>query len=106
MSASDQATGRRTQSMSYVEEDVFLAIVLNHFDVIENKQTDKSLSAQPLRDRQSTAWKAIHSEFTEKTKVKWDFFVAMLFKLFISMCSLLVFRKNVPLNTCRPNGKI
>lgn len=57
------------KKMTAIHEDVFISVVLNFFDVIENKSTDKSLNPKALRDRQSEAWAAIRAALAEKTSV-------------------------------------
>lgn len=65
----DQPPTASQKKMTAVHEDIFISIVLNFFDVIENKSTDKSLNPKSLRDRQSEGWEAIRAAVFEKTSV-------------------------------------
>lgn len=60
--------GKRVQKMTYDQEDVLISLVLDSFDIIENKATDKSLN-QSNKRRADEAWKIIETEYERQTKV-------------------------------------
>lgn len=61
------ATTKR--KLNFDQEDVLISIILNHFDAIERKTTDKSLTPSALQERVRDGWAKIKSEFQEQTTV-------------------------------------
>lgn len=59
----------KRSKMSAGDEDEFIRIVLAHFDEIEKKSTNKSLTPVAFRDSQQEVWKNISKEVAEKTNV-------------------------------------
>lgn len=57
------------KKMSNEEEDKLISIIFKYFDVVENKKTDKSLSAKALRETNSNVWATIRTEFRDETMV-------------------------------------
>lgn len=57
------------KKLSNDEEDKLIAIILRYYDILENKQTDKSLTPKKLREAQSNAWLTIQAEFKDETMV-------------------------------------
>lgn len=55
--------------MTSAQEDIFISIVMEHFNVIERKTTDKSLTPKNLSAALSQEWKQIQAEFSQKTGV-------------------------------------
>lgn len=55
--------------MTTKDEDILLAEILKHFDTIENKTTDRSLTPKVVQAKNAEAWKAIKAAFCEKTGV-------------------------------------
>lgn len=66
---SDDVIDTSRKNFSYEEEDCFLSILLRHFDEIEKKSTDKSLSPLKLKTAQQNTWTQIAKEHKEKTGV-------------------------------------
>lgn len=65
----DKGKGKNQQAkMSYAQEDIFISSVLQWFDVVENKSTDKSLS-QSNKKKATEAWENIQTEFEQETNV-------------------------------------
>lgn len=48
-----------TRRMTTADEDAFLVEVLEHFDTIEKKTTDRSLTPKALQVRMDEAWELI-----------------------------------------------
>lgn len=57
------------RKLNFEQEDVLISIILNHFDAIERKTTDKSLTPSGLQQRIRDGWAKIRSEFQERTTV-------------------------------------
>lgn len=67
ISSNSQETNSQ-QKMTNEQEDILISLILKHFDVIENKTTDKSLS-QSNKKAATEAWKSIQSELEKQAKV-------------------------------------
>lgn len=57
------------KNLNFDDEDVLIQNVLKHYDVFENKSTDKHLTSKQLDANQLVAWNAIRDEFVKNTKV-------------------------------------
>lgn len=65
----DMLRGSGRKNMSADHEDVLISIILKHFDIVENKSTNKSLTSDGLEAKQNAAWAEIRNEFADKTTV-------------------------------------
>lgn len=55
--------------MNSEQEDIFISTVLEHFDTIEKKSTNKSLTPRNLQKSVADAWTTIQNDFFSKTQV-------------------------------------
>lgn len=62
-----------SRRMTPEEEDILLAEIIKHFETIENKATDRSLTPKKLQDKNTQAWEQIRISFIEKTGVRFCF---------------------------------
>lgn len=60
------------KNFNFDDEDVLIQTVLKHYDVVENKSTDKHLTSKQLETKQLDAWNAIRDEFVQNTKVSFN----------------------------------
>lgn len=64
----DQQEKGQTAKMTQEQEGILIAMILERFDVIENRKTDKSLN-QSNKKKATEAWNHIQAEFERKTNV-------------------------------------
>lgn len=71
VSVDDQKKNKRNtgRKLTPIQGDIFIGIMLEHFDVIENKSTDASLTGDTLSDVLLSEWTKIQTEFLQKTGV-------------------------------------
>lgn len=71
VSVDDQKKNKRNtgRKLTSNQGDIFIGIMLDHFDVIENKSTDASLTGDALSDVLLSEWTEIQTEFLQKTGV-------------------------------------
>lgn len=65
----DTEPNKKRTKMTVEDENELISVILRHFDEIENKSTDKSLSAKNLNQAISKSWAQIHKEYSEMTGV-------------------------------------
>lgn len=66
---SDEDVPAKRSNLNSEQEDFFISVILKHYNVIENKATDKSLTPQKVKKNIDNAWESVQTEFFEQTGV-------------------------------------
>lgn len=66
---SDEESGQKQTKMTYQQEDIFIALIIDFYNIVEKKSTDKSLTPKKLKDAQDKAWNDLRDAFINKTNV-------------------------------------
>lgn len=56
--------------MTAAQEEIFISVIMDHFNVIERKSTDKSLTPKKLAATLLQEWTKIQSELSQRIGVR------------------------------------